>query len=68
MYNEGISTEGEILALGEKYGLIQKSGNSYKYGETTIGRGYDAARQLLKEDKKLSDGILKEIREKLKEV
>lgn len=67
MYNEGISTEGEILALGEKFGIIQKSGNSYKHGETVIGRGYDAARQLLKEDKKLSDSLLKEIRGKLKE-
>lgn len=68
MYNEGISTEGEILALGEKFGTIQKSGNSYKYGESTIGRGYDAARQALREDKKLSDQILKEIRARLKEV
>src|SRR3989344_3229118 len=67
MYNEGISTEGEILALGEKFGIIQKSGNSYKYGELVLGRGYDAARQLLKEDKKLSTEIMKEIRTKLKE-
>jgi len=67
MYNEGISTEGEMLALGEKFGIIQKSGNSYKSGDTTIGRGYDAARQALKEDKKLSTEIMKEIRTKLKE-
>lgn len=68
MYNEGISTEGEILALGEKFGLITKSGNSYKYGELVLGRGYDAARQLLREDKKTSGTILKEIKAKLKEV
>src|SRR6185369_16651660 len=29
MYNEGVSKEGELLALGEKYGLVQKSGSSY---------------------------------------
>ena len=68
MYNEGISKEGEILALGEKFGFISKSGASYKYGDTSLARGYDAARQVLKEDKKLSAEILKEIRVKLKEI
>lgn len=67
MYNEGISQEGEIIALGEKMGLIQKTGTSYAYGETKLGRGYDATRQFLKEDKKLSEKILTEIRQKLKE-
>lgn len=67
MYNEGISQEGEIIALGEKMGLIQKTGTSYNYGETKLGRGYDATRQFLKEDKKLSEKILSEIRQKLKE-
>lgn len=67
MYNEGISQEGEIIALGEKMGLIQKTGTSYNYGEIKLGRGYDATRQFLKEDKKLSDKILAEIRQKLKE-
>ena len=68
MYNEGISHEGELIALGEKMGLIQKSGASYKYNDAPLGRGYDATRQLLKEDRKLSEKILSEIRVKLKEV
>ncbi len=68
MYNEGISKEGELIALGEKLGFIQKSGSSYKYGDTPLGRGYDATRQILREDKKLSGEILKEIRSKLKEL
>lgn len=67
MYNEGISREGEILALGEKYDVINKSGSSYSYGEIKLGRGYDAARTFLKENKKESDKILKEIQSKLKE-
>jgi len=67
MYNEGISREGEIIALGEKMEIIGKSGNSYKFGEETIGRGYDATRQYLKENPKVADTILKEIRAKLKE-
>ncbi len=68
MYNEGISREGELIALGEKMGLIKKSGTSYEYGEVKLGRGYDATRQFLRENKKVADGVLKEIREKLKEV
>jgi recombination protein RecA len=62
MYNEGISREGEIIALGEKMAIIKKSGTSYKYGEETLGRGYDATRQFLKANKKVSDTILAEIR------
>jgi len=68
MYNEGISKEGEIIALGEKMEIIQKSGASYSYGEEKLARGYDATRQYLKENKKVADAILKEIMVKLKEV
>ncbi len=65
LYNEGISREGEILALGEKYDLIQKSGSSYKYGEVPLGRGYDASRTFLRENKPIANEILKLIKEKL---
>ncbi len=67
MYNEGISREGEIIALGESMKLIQKSGSSYSYGEIKMGRGYDATRQFLRENTKISNEILKEIKNKLKE-
>ena len=78
MYNEGISREGEILALGEKFGLIKKSsGGSYEIvqsasakvtaDEAKLGRGYDAARQFLKENKKIAEELLKQIKIKLKE-
>ncbi len=67
MYNEGISKEGEIMALGEKMGLLQKSGNSYKYGELTLGRGYDATRQFLRDNKKVADEILEKIKKFMKE-
>ncbi|MDA8596988.1 recombinase RecA [Candidatus Pacebacteria bacterium] len=75
IYNEGISREGELLALGEKYGMVSKSGASYSYtppggDESTVvklGRGYDAARTSLKQDRKLSNEILKHIRKSLKE-
>lgn len=67
MYNEGISEEGEVIALGEKFNIIGKSGASYKYDEVALGRGYDATRQFLRENPKVKNEILKKIREKLKE-
>ena len=67
MYNEGISTEGELLALGERLGLVQKSGSSYSFGEEKLGRGYDASRTYLRENKKVSNDLLKAIRKGLAE-
>jgi recombination protein RecA len=67
MHGEGISREGEVIALGEKYGLIQKSGSSYSYGEVKMGRGYDATRTFLKENPPIEKEILKLIRQKFKE-
>lgn len=74
MYNEGISQEGEMLALGEKFGFVTKAGSSYSYTPSTggepekLGRGYDAARTFLKENKPIAKQLLKEIQAKLKEV
>jgi recombination protein RecA len=75
IYGEGISVEGEILALGEKYKFITKSGSSYSYtppggdtsAEVKLGRGYDAARTMLKGDKKLTNELLKHIKKAMKE-
>lgn len=65
IYNEGISQEGEMIALGEKMGIVQKSGTSYSYKDTKLGRGYDATRQFIKTNQDIKDAILGEIREKL---
>ena len=68
LYGEGISKEGEALALGEKLGLVEKSsGGSYAIGETKLGRGYDAARTFLKENKPILTQLLKDIRKGLNE-
>lgn len=67
LYNEGISYEGDILNLGEKHGIIKKSGASYSYGKQSLGRGYDNARKFLKENHKITKDIVKEIGEKVKE-
>ena len=65
MYNEGISKEGELLALGEKFKLVTKSGTSYAFGEEKLGRGYDASRTYLRENKKVSNALEKAIRKEL---
>lgn len=67
MYNEGISREGELIALGEKFGMIQKSGSTYKYNGEKLAVGYDATRTFLRENKTVSNEILKEIKKKLVE-
>ncbi len=75
LYGEGISIEGELLALGEKYKMVRKSGASYTYlppggdeaAELKLGRGYDAARTTVRGDKKLKNELLKNIRKCLKD-
>lgn len=68
LYGEGISKEGEALALGEKLGFVQKSsGGAYSMGETKMGRGYDAARTYLKENKPILTQLLKDIRKGLQD-
>lgn len=66
MYNEGISREGELMALGEKFGLVQKAGSTYKYNGEKMAVGYDATRTYLRENKTIATQLLKEIRQKLK--
>jgi recombination protein RecA len=67
IYNEGISKEGELIALGEKFNIMSKSGSSYAFGDVKLGRGYDATRTFLKENTKIANEILKEIKIKLAE-
>ncbi len=75
IYNEGISREGELLALGEKYGFIKKSGASYSYlppggdasAEVKLGRGYDATRTALRTNTKLMAELQKNVYKALKE-
>jgi recombination protein RecA len=67
LYNEGISREGELIALGEKFDLVQKSGSSYKFGDVALGRGYDASRTFLHDNKDVSKDLLKQIKAKLAE-
>jgi len=61
MYNEGISISGDLLDTGVTSGVINKSGNSYGYGDIKFGVGRENAKRFLRADKKL----MKEIRKKI---
>lgn len=67
LYNEGISREGELIALGEKYEIVAKNGATYKMGDQKLGVGYDATRTFLRENKPIAKELLKAIEAKLSE-
>ena len=67
IYGEGVSKEGELIALGEKFGIVAKSGATYKMGETKLGVGYDATRTALRESKDVAKDLLRQIKVKLVE-
>ena len=62
LYGLGINQEGEILDFGEKLGLVEKSGTFYKLDGETIGQGKTKACKFLKENAKIKNKLLKEIR------
>ena len=63
MYGEGINTEGEILELGQKLELVEKSGSWYSHNGEKIGQGKVNASKFLKENAKIRESLLMEIRE-----
>ena len=62
LYNEGISRLGEVIDLGVKDGLINKSGAWYSYKDNRIGQGKDNARSYLKENPEIAKEIEDQIR------
>ena len=64
MYNEGISREGNLIDVGVKESIIQKSGAWFSYGETRLGQGRENAKQTLKENPDLALEVDNKIREK----
>ena len=65
-YGTGISREAELIDLGVKHGVIEKSGTWYSYGGKRLGQGKDNARALLQEKPELVDEIAGVIREREK--
>ena len=62
MFGEGISKVGEIIDLGVKLGIVQKSGAWFNYGDMRLGQGRDNAKQFLKEHPEVAGEIEKIVR------
>ncbi len=67
IYGEGISKLGEIIDLGVDLAVIKKSGSWYSYGETKLGQGRDAVKNLLTDNPELTEELEKLVRDALKE-
>jgi recombination protein RecA len=65
LYGEGISKVGEILDLGVDNNIIKKSGSWFSYGDTKLGQGRDAVKQLLNDNPELMDELEAKVREAL---
>ena len=66
VFGEGISKIGEIIDMGVEMNIIKKSGSWFSYGETRLGQGRDAVKQLLADNIELADEMEKKITENLK--
>ena len=68
VFGVGISRIGEIIDLGVEHNIIKKSGSWFSYGETRLGQGRDAVKNLIDENPELSIELEEKIREALSKV
>lgn len=66
MYGAGISKVGEIIDLGVDHDVIKKAGSWFSYGDTKLGQGRDAVKQLLEDNPELMEELEQKIVEQLK--
>ncbi len=63
MYGEGVSKVGELIDLGVKANVVEKSGAWFSYDSTRIGQGRENAKQFLRDHKDMAEAIEKKVRE-----
>jgi len=61
LYNEGISTEGDLLDLSVEEGFIEKSGAWYSYGEERIGQGRENARRFIRDNPDVREALTDQV-------
>ncbi|MDR1346424.1 MAG: recombinase RecA [Bacteroidales bacterium] len=66
LFGEGISKMGEIIDIGVERNIVKKAGSWFSYGDTKLGQGRDAVKQLLLDNPELADEIEAKVRETLK--
>ncbi len=67
IYGEGISKTGEVLDIATDKDIVKKSGSWFSYGNTKLGQGRDAVKQMLNDNPELLEEIENKVVEKLKE-
>ncbi|MCC6385718.1 MAG: recombinase RecA [Bacteroidia bacterium] len=65
MYGEGISKAGEIIDLGVDHNIVKKSGSWFSYGDTKLGQGRDAVKQLLIDNPELAEELEQKIKDSI---
>ncbi|MEY2925035.1 MAG: hypothetical protein RLZZ337_1583 [Bacteroidota bacterium] len=65
MYGQGISKVGEVIDLGVENNVIQKSGSWFSYGDTKLGQGRDAVKQILLDNPEMMDEIEQKITDEI---
>jgi recombination protein RecA len=63
MFGEGISKAGEIIDLGVEHNIIKKAGSWFSYGDTRLGQGRDAVKQLILDNPELMDELEAKIKQ-----
>jgi recombination protein RecA len=66
LYGEGISQAGEVVDLGVDFNIIKKSGSWFSYGETKLGQGRDAVKQIILDNPELYEELKAKVMEALK--
>ena len=57
LFGEGISRNGEIVDLGVQFGIVKKSGSWFSYGDTKLGQGRDAVKQIIADNPELAEEL-----------
>src|SRR6201991_1311047 len=65
IFGEGISKAGEVIDLGVDHNIIKKAGSWFSYGETRLGQGRDAVKQLILDNPELMDELEAKIKEEV---
>jgi recombination protein RecA len=68
LYGEGISKVGEVIDIGVEQNIIKKSGSWFSYGDTKLGQGRDAVKQLLLDNPELAEELEAKIKAALQNV
>lgn len=63
MYGEGVSKTGEILDTAVDLGIVKKSGSWFSYGDTKLGQGRDAVKDIIKDNPELAEELENQVKE-----